>query len=467
MWAFLLFFALIFGLIGLSEFLQGRGVLSEEGTRKLVHIGVGALILTAPLFFRTGGPVMVLSALFILINAWALWKGAFRGMHAVERQTLGTVLYPLAVLLLTALFWNRRPLYFTALSALFFGDAVAAVVGQKWPLLRFQVQEAEKSLGGSLSFFLTTLLVGLVAYRFGGENLSFAALAGAALMGTLAEAVVSGGFDNLTAPLWTALWLHFFEKGLPPVPFFIACGVALLIALPSVYLRFLTPDGGILTFLLGSHLLALGGWKWIFPILTFFLSSSLLTQIARRRSRVKPGEARDGYQVLANGGVPLLLVVIHALTGWDLFLLYLTAVAVSTSDTWATEIGVFSPSNPRRIIGFQIVPKGSSGGVSWIGTLGGLAGAALIGVFSLLYGYGLPAFFLVLGLGMLGNFLDSVLGATLEVQYRCEVCGGIYDVPVHCGRPAVKLWGFRWFENNWVNFTSSLVATLLGVVVFL
>lgn len=51
------------------------------------------------------------------------------------------------------------------------------------------------------------------------------------------------------------------------------------------------------------------------------------------------------------------------------FVILLGALAAATADTWATEIGAFSPRNPRHILSFQEVTKGSSGGVTLLGTL--------------------------------------------------------------------------------------------------
>src|SRR6267378_259146 len=97
-------------------------------------------------------------------------------------------------------------------------------------------------------------------------------------------------------------------------------------------------------------------------MLAFFVSSSLLSKKTTRNHR----------QVLANGGVAALA----ALAGsWVPFA---GALAVATADTWASEIGRHSRTPPRLITNGKPVPAGTDGGMTVLGTVGGIVGAGLI-----------------------------------------------------------------------------------------
>jgi len=142
------------------------------------------------------------------------------------------------------------------------------------------------------------------------------------------------------------------------------------------------------------------GWRGVVLLFAFFISGSLLTRLAGGG-----GAQRNARQVLANGGVAALA---GALGSWPVAA---GALAAATADTWATEIGSFSPYLPRLITTWKPVPKGTDGGVTLIGTAGGVAGAVLIwGGAALLFSSRLT----VVWAGLAGMVADSLLGATLQ-----------------------------------------------------
>jgi uncharacterized membrane protein len=63
--------------------------------------------------------------------------------------------------------------------------------------------------------------------------------------------------------------------------------------------------------------------------------------------------------------------------------------------------------------------------------------------------------------GVAGCSLDSVIGATVQGIYRCQVCNKITENRRHCGSPSIPLRGHKIIDNNVVN----LIATIFGAVV--
>jgi uncharacterized protein (TIGR00297 family) len=130
---------------------------------------------------------------------------------------------------------------------------------------------------------------------------------------------------------------------------------------------------------------------------------------------------------VANGGIAALA----ALAGsWAWFA---GALAAANADTWATEIGIHSRSAPRLITTGRPVPAGTDGGMTLLGTTGGILGAGFIAAVSALVGQR-RAWAIALA-GIAGMIVDSGLGATLQ------------------GR-------IRWIDNDAVN----LAATLTGAI---
>ncbi|HWH03897.1 MAG TPA: DUF92 domain-containing protein [Gemmatimonadales bacterium] len=145
------------------------------------------------------------------------------------------------------------------------------------------------------------------------------------------------------------------------------------------------------------------GWRGVVLLFAFFISGSLLTRLAGGS-----GGQRNYRQVLANGGVAALAGLLGS---WPIAA---GALAAATADTWATEIGSFSPHPPRLITTWRPVAKGTDGGVTLLGTAGGISGALfLAGSAALLFAPSLA----VVWAGVAGMFVDSALGATVQGKF--------------------------------------------------
>lgn len=162
-------------------------------------------------------------------------------------------------------------------------------------------------------------------------------------------------------------------------------------------MKWLTRRGAALALAVGVATGYGFGWRGIGLLLAFFVSSSLLSEKQTRNAR----------QVIANGGIAALAAVLGS---WVAFS---GAVAAASSDTWASEIGRHSRTPPRLITSGTPVPAGTDGGITLLGTAGGIAGALFIAVLArvLVPGAFLPAVALA---GIAGMLLDSLLGATLQ-----------------------------------------------------
>ena len=241
----------------------------------------------------------------------------------------------------------------------------------------------------------------------------------------------------------------------------------------------LTREGLLAGILVGFTTGALGSYAWWLLLVAFFLSSTALTMYKAKAKAIfkekfqKTGR-RDAYQVFANGGPGSLAAIALALsnllgnpTTKPLMAFFVGTMASVTADTWATELGVLSKRNPRLIIGFQEVEKGTSGAVSPLGELATVLASLFIGFLALVFSFLpqsalYPASFIhgVVG-GVAGCTIDSLMGATIQGFYKCQVCGKETEKPIHCGAPAKLLRGSRKVGNDLVNFTSSTLAGLI------
>ncbi len=224
------------------------------------------------------------------------------------------------------------------------------------------------------------------------------------------------------------------------------------VALLAHRLGALTSSGAVAATALGVVLVVGGGWVWLALVGVFFATASILTRWEPpgredpHRSLDLAGRRWD--QVVANGGIAALAAAVHGLSGWPLaFDAAAGAIAAATADTWATEVGRWSPIPPRLITTGAVVPHGRSGGITPIGTAASVGGALLIaGVAAALAGSppGSPRLLAVLAGGFTGALVDSVLGATFEGRLRW-VDNSVINVLATAWGAGVALVGTRWW----------------------
>ncbi len=229
-----------------------------------------------------------------------------------------------------------------------------------------------------------------------------------------------------------------------------------LIAFAAWRVRALTTSGALAAAVVGFCHLAFGGWPAAAALLAFFGTSTALSKLGKRKKDAlgfeKTGR-RDAWQVLANGGVASVCACLCPLTPsnggiWGTALL--GALAVACADTWATEVGALWGGTPRKITTLQPVRAGESGGVSLIGTLAALAGAWLLSAFAG------PAWLAVLIGGFVGCLLDSLLGATLQVQWKDDA-GQLVEV-----RNGTPVRGLSFMNNDAVNALTTLCGAAIA-----
>jgi uncharacterized protein (TIGR00297 family) len=216
----------------------------------------------------------------------------------------------------------------------------------------------------------------------------------------------------------------------------------------------LSPAGVAAALAVGAAVTAGAGWRGLVLLAVFFVTSSALTRGGGRRTPV---------QVLANGGVAAAAALLSRLDpAW--LPACCGALAAATADTGSTEIGARSPAAPRLVTTGRPVPPGTSGGVTWLGTLGGLVGSAVVAASATLLGLATPAAAVWIAAGgVAGGLADSLLGATVQARFRCGRCGMLGEVArCPCGGAAAAASGIAWLTNDAVNGVCTLVGAAVG-----
>ncbi len=273
----------------------------------------------------------------------------------------------------------------------------------------------------------------------------------------------------------------------------------------------LTRGGALGAVITGTAIFGFGGIVPALLLIAFFISSTLLSHYKARAKekfseKFQKSSRRDLGQALANGGWAALLAVALGLarvnewgaqTGILLYAAFIGAIATVTADTWATEIGVLSKALPRLITTGRTVPTGTSGGVTALGVGAAFAGGLFIGAVTLLSmvlvaaiafayshlieqwteftfmhlrevsaeatSFGITLFALAGVSGLAGALFDSLLGATVQGIYFCEYDETQTEKKIHsCGRVTRRVRGYRWLDNDGVNFAASVLGSLVA-----
>ncbi|RLN92207.1 hypothetical protein BBJ28_00011749 [Nothophytophthora sp. Chile5] len=228
------------------------------------------------------------------------------------------------------------------------------------------------------------------------------------------------------------------------------------------------------------------GYRFGVLILGFYFSGSKLTKVRANvkqqlDANFKPGGQRSARQVLACSLLATAIAVYCVLLFGDddasldfvnapwrsqLLASYIGHYACCAADTWASELGVLSKSEPWLITTLRRVPPGTNGGVSVLGLAMSALGGAFIGalyfVASLASGSAqLHVVTLGAVTGLFGSLLDSLLGATVQATYFdrstrkiCDESTAEADVEHICGANVLT--------NEQVNLVSVLVTTVVS-----
>ena len=187
---------------------------SAEVQRKLVHIGTGLYALTLPWLFPDRWPVLLLLGLTILVmlilRLPRFRQGIGASLHSVERTSYGDLLLALAVATVFLLA-DTPVLYVLPLAILTLSDAAAALTGSTYGRRFFTVEDGEKSVEGSVAFFMTSFILSMICLLVLSDTPRVNVIylgAIVAAFGTLVEADSWRGFDNFFLPAGLMIFLQ-------------------------------------------------------------------------------------------------------------------------------------------------------------------------------------------------------------------------------------------------------------------
>ncbi len=210
---FLIYSALLIGVMLIAELSYRFLKLQTEWTRKIAHVGSGIVALTYPLYIHNHLIVLGLTLSFTLILFTCKKLGLFPSIFSVGRKSYGELLFVWSSWILFWLAQNTgESIYFyLPFSVVIFADPAAALIGTKIPIKKYRIFGHEKSYDGSFAFFIISFALSfyfLSDYFHQQSELFLYSIMHAALL-TLTEAISIKGWDNFTIPVVSVIFLYF------------------------------------------------------------------------------------------------------------------------------------------------------------------------------------------------------------------------------------------------------------------
>lgn len=249
---------------------------------------------------------------------------------------------------------------------------------------------------------------------------------------------------------------------------------------------------GALAGMLVGFIVTLSNYCFLGALLAFFISASKATKFRSDKKKkfednFKEGGQRNWLQVVCNGGVATLLAFIYMIDGgcgertidfshsyatsW-LCMALLGAICCCSGDTYSSEIGsAVGSGSPRLITTLRKVPRGTNGGISFVGTLASGIGGLIVGIvyYTVLIlcasrhqlAVAPPQWPIVIVgalAGLAGSLIDSFLGATFQFSGINRKTQKIVETP---GPDVDAICGSAVLDNHGVNLLSSIITALV------
>ena len=187
---------------------------NKETLRKIIHIGIGPLIPLAKFLGIDQISALYFTGLVSLLTFINYQSKLFPTIEDVDRKSYGTLFYCLSLFILIYLYWNKDP---TSLIAGFFimtfGDGFAGLIGKNFQSKSWFFLNQKKSFFGTITMFITSLIVIFGLSYFQKYSLSINMIT-IAFISTVIEQFSIFGIDNFIVPISAAFCFNYFITGL-------------------------------------------------------------------------------------------------------------------------------------------------------------------------------------------------------------------------------------------------------------
>lgn len=256
--------------------------------------------------------------------------------------------------------------------------------------------------------------------------------------------------------------------------FIISLVLSFLLAIFSYIKKAMTTSALILAFIFAFLITYFGGVSSYLILMAVFLGIVITSKIGKKerlkvnKNVIEKSGQKDICEIIANVGTGAVTLILYGIYKEPfLLVVYASIMAESLADTLASDIGVLSHKKPINIITLKRSEPGLSGNISFLGLASSLIGAFIIAIIFCAFHFSIKYLIIITLSGFLGAIFDSILGATIQVKYKCQKCSKITEKKNHCQKETIYYKGLKIINNDIVNLTSNIFAGVISTLICL
>ena len=454
----------------LGILLEKKTPIPKEAVRKIQHVLTSVAWLIGALFFGPTIHIVIINFLGFLALTFATFTNKLNFTAREDsKRSYGLMYFGLGTLIVITIGVFVIPDLFLLTSipyyCLVFADGFAPLVSRLFKNKNIKITDG-KTLIGSSSVFIISFIVVFVINKILGTNFDILLILAFASLCTVLELFGIKGTDNLLIELGVFGLLILNYYNLLTLPMIMAIILAPVILVLSMIKKSITLEAAIMGLIMSLSITFFSEEKLLLVILSLFLVAEIVSKFVRKKKEKQP---RGFKQIFSITIVSIILSFIYYLTNNPIFLYTAYLVIIGQfADSMASDIGSLSNSNPIDIISGKEIEKGMSGGVSLLGTVAALitsiVGALIVIIFE---GFIYNTLIIIVTVSFIGTLIDSVLGSTIQVKYKCNKCGKITDNKICCNNELTRVKGILFIDNTIVNLLTSFLTALIALALFM
>lgn len=203
---YVLTYVYLIGVLWVSNILKAKFSLSEETSRKGVHVLVGFSYFIMVYFFGTSFHLVIPPLTFIIINYLSYKRNIVSSMERENKESKGTIYYAVSFAILsfiTVLKNDFLPFYAIGVLTMTIGDGFAPFIGKKFN--RFKILNTSKTYFGSLFIMMSAFTITFIISDVYSLSDNFLSLILIGVSASVLEFLGFKGIDNLILPIGVSL----------------------------------------------------------------------------------------------------------------------------------------------------------------------------------------------------------------------------------------------------------------------